>query len=137
MFTLYFDDSGTHCESDIAVAACLIASDAKWENIHDRWNKIILREDLDKSKDECFHMADCVSGKQPPYDAWSGAKKRSVYREFLALMAESVETGFSCYISKETHRHFISSRHATLVGARPYTYAVRTCIGSTQKFREQ
>ena len=37
MFTLYFDDSGTHRESDIAVAACLIASDTKWESIHDRW----------------------------------------------------------------------------------------------------
>ena len=52
-------------------------------------------------------MADCVSGKQSPYDGWSGAKKRRIYREFLALMAESVETGFSSYVSKEIHRHFI------------------------------
>jgi len=137
MFTLYFDDSGTHHESDIAVAACLIAPDVKWEAIHTRWNEIILREKLDKSKAGCFHMAACVSGKQPPYDSWSGEKKRSVYREFLALMAEATEFGFSSYVSKAAHERFIANRHSALVGARPYTYAVRTCIGSTRKFREQ
>jgi hypothetical protein len=137
VFTLYFDDSGTHRESEIAVAACLIAPDVKWESIHARWNDVILREGLDKSRAGCFHMATCVSGKQPPYDSWSGDKKRSIYREFLALMAEAAELGFSSYVSKAAHERFIANRHSTLVGALPYTYTVRACIGSTRKFREQ
>ena len=52
-------------------------------------------------------------------------------------MADSVEIGFSSYVSKDVHGKFISSSHAALVGARPYTYTVRACIGSTLHFREQ
>jgi hypothetical protein len=38
MFSVYFDDSGTHSESDIALAACYIGTLDRWERLAEDWD---------------------------------------------------------------------------------------------------
>lgn len=60
MFTLYCDDSGTHNESEWAVAASIIAPVGQWEKFREEWQEIAKDEKFD-----VFHMANFVARKPP------------------------------------------------------------------------
>jgi hypothetical protein len=44
MFTLYFDDSGTHAKSEVAVAGCYIATVEQWSEFKRNWQEANVRE---------------------------------------------------------------------------------------------
>lgn len=58
MFTLYCDDSGTHNESEWAIAASIIAPAGQWEKFREAWQRIAKDENFD-----VFHMATFVARK--------------------------------------------------------------------------
>jgi hypothetical protein len=58
MFTLYCDDSGTHAQSDVAIAGCYISTVEQWQEFRRNWDEINAREDFG-----VFHMADFVAKK--------------------------------------------------------------------------
>jgi hypothetical protein len=57
IFTVHFDDSGTHKESGIAVASCLVASAEQWQEFNRNWAGVNQDEGFGT-----FHMADFAFG---------------------------------------------------------------------------
>jgi len=53
MFSFYCDDSGTHKQSPVAVAACLVSSVNKWALFQKAWCEVNAAENFG-----VFHMAD-------------------------------------------------------------------------------
>ena len=51
-FSLYCDDSGTHDQSEWAIAASIIAPDEQWEKFNEEWQAVANEEGFD-----VFHMA--------------------------------------------------------------------------------
>jgi hypothetical protein len=72
MFTLYCDDSGTHKESPIAIAACLVSTVDKWDQFLKAWCSASMAEQFG-----VFHRAD-FEGNYPPFDsiAWKDKAKK-------------------------------------------------------------
>ncbi len=130
MFTVYFDDSGTHRESDTAVAACLIARDDSWESLTRGWTEIGMEEGF-----ASFHMADFIARKNPPYDAWDDAKRKHVYRKLAAIMGKHIERGYSVTVSKAAFDAHVATTLKSQIGKHHYTFAVRTCIGNMRQWR--
>ena len=61
MLTLYCDHSGTHRASDVAVAACYVATVEQWDEFRRNWNEANERENFG-----VFRMADFV-GRQKQF----------------------------------------------------------------------
>ena len=49
MLTLYCDDSGTHPESNYAVAACFLSDMDRWDRFNDDWNRANQDENFGRS----------------------------------------------------------------------------------------
>jgi hypothetical protein len=79
-FEVYFDDSGTHGQSEIAVGACYIAP-------KDQWDLFVKDLDLLRAKHgfDCFHMADFMAGQQD-FVGWDDSKRERVLRAVSCLI---------------------------------------------------
>lgn len=129
VFTVYFDDSGTHSESETAVAACLVASDKAWESLTLDWGDVCVEEGF-----EHFHMTDFIGRHKLPYSAWDDEKRDRVYRKLAALIGKYIERGYSVTVQKSAFVTIAPETRA-VIGDKPYTLAVRTCIGNMRKWR--
>lgn len=57
MFSVYFDESGTHQKSNIWVLAGLVAPPSQWQRLAAEWQKV-----LDDEKLPYFHATECNAG---------------------------------------------------------------------------
>jgi len=75
---VYFDDSGTHAESPIAVAACYAATKTQWDEFVRNWDDARREEGFD-----VFHMADFAAKPErgiKPFCDWSPEKRHRKWR---------------------------------------------------------
>ena len=93
-FTVYFDDSGTHPESNTAVAACYVSTPEKWTRFETEWREIAVKEGF-----ETFHMVDFAAGRGE-FEGWDDAKRRHVLGRLCSLINIRVRTGFIAGVRK-------------------------------------
>src|SRR5690349_14923735 len=79
MFTVYFDDSGTHPESNIAVAACYVGTCDQWTCLVRDWEAAQADEGFD-----VFGMADILNGARE-FRQWSEDKRDRVIRRLITI----------------------------------------------------
>lgn len=135
MFTLYCDDSGTHPESDIAVAACYIATAEQWAEFKRNWNEVNAREQFG-----VFHMADFV-GKRQQFSApeWSDQLKRDrTVRALINVIKTRARIGFSGAVVKAAYDEVIvGSKLREKYGDNHYAFVVRLCTTLVDRWRQQ
>ena len=90
LFTVYFYDSGTHKESDIAVAACFISDVRRWTEFEADWNSALRDAEIDKYG---FHMADFVA-HQPPYKWDDPNKHDEVIKTLIGIINTYAQGGY-------------------------------------------
>lgn len=135
MFTLYCDDSGTHSQSEIAVAACLIASVDQWDKLKDEWDRANECEEFG-----VFHMADFVA-KQEQFSSpkWANQAKRDrTIKRLINIIQTRVQFAIACAIVKSAYDDVVSEniQHPFWVDRKShYTFTVRHCIAHIQKWR--
>src|SRR5215472_4407560 len=83
-FTAYFDDSGTHAQANVAVAACFISTVDKWNTLERLWNELNAKENFG-----IFHMADFVA-RTKQFKDWDDAKRDRVIRELIKIIKTNV-----------------------------------------------
>jgi hypothetical protein len=135
MFTLYCDDSGTHSESDVAVAACYLAPVEQWSEFKRNWDEVNARESFGT-----FHMADFVARKQQfKAPEWSDkAKRERTIRSLINVIRTRVTIGFSAAVVKSDYDNIIlNSKHAWKFEKNHYAFAVRACIAMVDKWRDR
>jgi hypothetical protein len=136
MFTFYCDDSGTHSESAVAVAACLISSIDKWTEFQKNWCEIDQAENFG-----VFHMAD-FENNHDRFSAqeWQGEEKKNrTLSRLIEAIRNNVQTGMAVAVVKSDYDKFVPQdlrdRHS--LGKNHYTFAIRTCIGHVLRWRKQ
>jgi hypothetical protein len=136
MFTLYCDDSGTHSQSPIAIAACFIAPVLQWEHFVKDWN-----DANDAENFGVFHMADFVAHKgQFALPEWQDKQKRArTLRRLISIINIRRHHGFAAAVEKEAldeemPRHFAEGYK---LGKNHYTFAMRMCLGKVLKWRRK
>lgn len=135
MFTLYCDDSGTHSQSEIAVAALLIARVEQWDKFTDDWNRANEKENFG-----VFHMADFVGKyeqfKQPE---WAGKDKRDrTIKRLINIIQTRAQFAISCAVAKSAYDEVAAeNRDHPFFRAHKnhYTFAVRHCISHLESWR--
>jgi hypothetical protein len=124
LMTAYFDDSGTHLESTIAVAACVVSDVRRWKQFE--WAWLVVLEDAGISN-VGFHMADFVAHK-PPFDDWSANKRDQVIKALIEIINKYVLGGMVTAVYKQDYDRFVSGRLREKLGTSHYTFAVQSCL---------
>jgi hypothetical protein len=131
MYTAFFDDSGTHPDSEIAVAACYVGANEQWERHASDWNRAKVLE-----KFNVFGMADVLGGGGE-FRFWPSGKRIQVIRRLIRLTTLRASIGFSFAVIKKEYDATVPSRLRDVAGRHHYTFMVRSCLKSVHDWREQ
>lgn len=119
-FTAYFDESGTHDNSQVvavagyvAVASCWVEFSAQWQIALDEWG-------LDH-----FHMTD-FAVKAPPYDKWTELERRQRLTRLIGIINEHVLGSVGILIPKNAFDEIFSARAKSICGG-AYGLATAAC----------
>jgi hypothetical protein len=129
--TVHYDDSGTHRESSIALAACWVSTVDQWKEFERNWQELKQDEGFD-----VFHMADFAAGEKQ-FTGWNDDKKRRVLRRVCSIIKTRVRIGFVASVSKKDYDELITGRFRSYAGKYHYSFAVRTCAGFVSRWRQQ
>ncbi|MGH9775959.1 MAG: hypothetical protein ACRD50_13550 [Candidatus Acidiferrales bacterium] len=121
MVTVYLDDSGTHQESDVAVAACFISDVRRWTALYDEWLPILEQAGI---KDCGFHMADFVAHAEP-YTDWPEGKRDSVFHRLVGLINKYAYQGVVSAVIKADYDRLITGKLREKLGHHHFTFAVQ------------
>ncbi|HJU12510.1 MAG TPA: DUF3800 domain-containing protein [Candidatus Binataceae bacterium] len=130
-FELYFDDSGTHAESEIAVAGCYIAPKDQWERFGNELDHARKQLGFD-----CFHMAD-VMARRSEFANWDAAKRTDLLWRLSCLIKTRVTIGIACAVPRKAWDTHVPDKYKEIIGARHYTFAVRSVIGVVEQWRKK
>ena len=134
MFTAFFDDSGIHKDSEIAVAACYVSTNRGWGEFVKQWDNARWEEGFD-----VFHMAEFVAKPDQghkPFCDWSNTKKDHVYNRLADIVNDNKRIGIACAVPKEAY-DAIPEAIRDYHGHEHYTFAVRTCLRHIGDWREK
>jgi hypothetical protein len=136
MLTLCCDDSGTHAESEIAVAACFISDDTQWEHFDGDWKAANADEHFG-----VFHMADFVARKEQfALSEWQDGQKRDrTIKRLITITNIRKKHGFFAAVEKSAYDAEVPKelRERYKIGNNHYTFAVRMCMGKIIKWRRR
>jgi len=99
MYELYIDDSGTHGDAPMAIAACYISTKRGWDNFVREYDNIRTTEHFD-----CFHMTDFAASpekKMEPFCDWDGTKRKRVYQRIAKTINDNKRIGLGVAFPKE------------------------------------
>lgn len=124
MMAVYFDDSGTHKESEIAVAACLVSDVQRWAKLEPLWKDVLEGAGV---LSQGFKMADFVAHK-PPFDGWSQIKRDQVLKNLISLINSCSLAGMITAVFKKDYDAVIQEPLLGKLGRYHYTFCVNSCI---------
>jgi hypothetical protein len=131
MFAVYFDDSGTHTESDVAIAACYIGTLDRWELLASDWDSAMKAEGFTK-----FGMADILGGKGE-FRNWSDTKRDRLIRRLITDICCRASIGVCVSVPKVAYDNAIQGKIRGRFGKFHYTFAVRSCLTQIKGWRER
>jgi Protein of unknown function (DUF3800) len=123
LLTIYFDDSGTHAQSPVAIAAGYVTSDEQWDYFSRDWNRIRGEENL-----PVIHMAD--------YNRTTGAH---ALERLIGMINVRIRMGFAAAVPKDEYDANVEPdrklRH--IMGSFHYSFAVKLCLSLVKQWKEQ
>ncbi|HTA60503.1 MAG TPA: hypothetical protein VK805_20285 [Candidatus Baltobacteraceae bacterium] len=131
MFSAYFDDSGTHLESDVAIAACYIGTLDRWKCLSDDWDAAKNAEGF-----TVFGMADILGGKGE-FRGWKEYKRDRLIRRLITNIRCRASIGISISVPKVAYDKTIQGKIRGRFGKFHYTFAVRSCLTQIKGWRER
>lgn len=131
MFTLYFDDSGTHSQSDIAIAACYLSTVAEWQTFKRNWEAL-----NEQYRFGIFHMTDFVA-RAEQFTGWTDAECHSLIVKLISVIRSRTLKGFVAAVVKSDYDKIIPSEYRHRMGFNHYTFAFRQCSSMINAYREE
>jgi hypothetical protein len=112
IFTLYCDDSGTHAASDVAIAACYIATVEQWGELKRNWDEINVKENFGR-----FHMAWLISlpgrGSLPRQNGRTTKKRTRTISKFVSVITTRMTLGVTVAVIKSAYDEVVPARNAS------------------------
>jgi hypothetical protein len=84
----YFDDSGTHTNSEIVVMAGFVGTQEQWDQFEKAWNAKLLVPFAGKPPLNRFHMVDCMQRDREFVD-YSVAERDAVIHDFRQIILDA------------------------------------------------
>lgn len=127
----YFDDSGTHKQSETAVCAGYVASVEQWKEFERNWKEA--------DNDEHFlpfHTTDCLAGRKQ-FIGWDEWRKHRVMRRLIGIINTRVRHGFISAVVKKDYDEIVPAWIKSRSGKNHYTFCVWSCFAFISQWRQQ
>jgi hypothetical protein len=132
--TVYFDDSGTHTTSKIAIAAAWIAPFKMWQRFIAEWDRARAKHDF-----KVFHASEFAANNEDSEFAdraiWNEAKKKVVLARLAQIIRTRTAQGYGLAVDKKDYNEVLSEKQREVTGKHHYSWAVRSVIGSIERWR--
>jgi len=138
LFEAYFDDSGTHRSSDLAIAVCYVSTQRAWNEFAREWDQIREEEGFD-----FFHMVDFASPaeyRKRPYCDWTKEKKQRVYARLAQAINIHKRVGIGIAIPKAMFDSVVPTLPDLVqkqCGRFHYTFAVKSLMVMMIRWRQR
>jgi hypothetical protein len=134
VLTAYFDDSGTHPASPVALVAGWISPVAQWKKLIREWNKAKTEFGF-----ETLHMSELIANNPKSAfadkDYWNENRKAKLLKRLREIIGQHGGQGFEHSVSKRDYDDLVQGENRLHLGHFHYTYAVEACIGEIEKWR--
>lgn len=127
----YFDDSGTHKQSETAVCAGYVASVEQWKEFERNW-----READDEDHFLPFHATDCLAGREQ-FHGWDEERKYRVIRRLIGIINLRVRKGFISAVVKKDYEEIVPEWIKARSGKHHYTFCVWSCLAFISEWRQE
>jgi hypothetical protein len=117
----YFDDSGTHAASRIAVVGGILADDVQHDRLKETWDTILARHQL-----PYFHLTRFKAGREAPYCTMSEWDKETLLDQLVRIMCIRKVMSFACAIPIADYEAVVTEEEQTRYGS-PYAWALQMC----------
>jgi hypothetical protein len=134
----YFDDAGTHLNSDVVVMGGLVGTFAQWEKFEREW-AARLADPLPgygKPPLEMFHLSACVErwpGSE--FEIYTDAEKDAVIHDFRRIALDAKLTSTASAIDKKAWDELVVGPYRKVLGD-ALTQCFFDCIDETVRFTE-
>jgi hypothetical protein len=135
MLTSYFDDSGTHDDSDVVVWAGLFGNQYQWQALDEGWAKKLQSPSPGKCPIRRFHMWDCFHG-EGEFLGWSRVAREFLAKELKDLIIANMLWGYGCAISRKDYDDTVQGDRRIVLGDAE-GFCVRNCYYNAVNWARQ
>ena len=130
--TAYYDESGTHDDSDRVVLAGFIAESERWLAFEPQWKQALVDFELplDKEGLRHFHMVD-FANRAPPYHKWTEPVRRERLNRLLDLIKDHAEASVAVVVPRLSYEAATTPTERKLTQG-PYGFAALTAFAVMQ-----
>jgi Protein of unknown function (DUF3800) len=111
----YFDDSGSHPNSDIVVMAGLFGYPNQWDYLAELWAKKLADPCPGKPPLSRFHMAPCQAGDEE-FLGWKRVECDFLVDELIKIIRKTAVYGFGCAMPRKHYDALIIGEHRRASG---------------------
>ncbi|HEV2098915.1 MAG TPA: hypothetical protein VGR45_08300 [Stellaceae bacterium] len=115
MLRAYFDDSGTHRDSEIVTVGGLIGTVAQWEEFERRWGALLACPLPGKPRLKMFHLSPC-NAKDGEFTGYSDAECDAVTHDFRQILIETKLISTASAIDKKAWDELVIGAHREWLG---------------------
>jgi len=120
LYIVYFDESGTHDDSEAAVVAGFVSNETKWKAFSQSWQKVLADSGLGY-----FRMSE-FENRRGQFAGWTENEKRTLLSKLLPIIHEHTFWSIGCIVLRQQFDELVSSEAKEICGD-AYGFAALIC----------
>lgn len=125
----FFDDSGTHDDSDVVVIGGLIGTVGQWEQFETAWAAKLAAPLPGKPALKMFHLSHCAAG-DGEFKSYSGPERDAVTHDFRKIIIDAKLTSIASAIDRKAWDELVVGPYRQVLGD-AVDICAENCISET------
>jgi hypothetical protein len=102
LYEVYFDESGTHVDSEAAVVAGFVSNTTEWITFSQKWQQVLTGSHLDY-----FRMSE-FENRRGQFSGWTENAKRDLLNKLLPIIDDHTILSMGCIVLKQSVDSLVS-----------------------------
>ena len=120
LYKVYFDESGTHDDSEAVVIAGFVSNETQWVSFSQKWQEVLTASNLDY-----FRMSQFASNRGQ-FSGWTEEVRRELLNRLLSIIEEHTFWSVAYIVFREWFDSLLSDTVQEILGG-PYGLAALSC----------